>query len=95
LGGADLAAIVGPTDTTPNTTANQVIKGAVDYYAALSAINAAKYQAKLTKAQAQGAVAAARAGGINAAETARAGLPSPSLLIVAAAALAAVFILKK
>ena len=87
--------ITKPTGGSIGDVAGQVVTGAVQYYDALNQINAAKYQSKLLKAQAQGAVASAKAGGVNAAEVARAGVPSPSLLLVAGLGLAALLILKR
>ncbi len=84
LGKFDLGAALG-----------DVVKGGTDYYSALNAINQAKYGSKLIKAQAQAAVAQAKAGGVNAVEVARTGLPSPTLLVVGAGLLAALMILKK
>ncbi len=84
LGGADLGSIL-----------NDVVKGGTDYYGALNQINQAKYSSKLIKAQLAAQVAQAKAGGQNAVEVARTGLPSPTLLVVGAGLLATLLILKK
>lgn len=79
---------------TPNVF-DKIASGAVTYYDTLNQINAAKYGAKLTKAQAQAAVAQAKAAGAANAEFARAGTPSQSLLLMGGLALAALLVLKK
>lgn len=75
--------------------ANQVTKGAQTWFGAQTAINNADYASQLAKARAQAAVAQAKAGGANAAQTARAGLPSPTLLLAAGVALGAVLLLRR
>jgi hypothetical protein len=84
-----------PKQTNAGDIVGQVVKGGVDYYNALNTINAAKYNSKLLKAQAQAAVQEAKAGGIYAAQAARIGGPSPSLLLVGGLALAALLVLKR
>lgn len=93
LGLVDLVSM--PTGGSITDVAGDIAKGAVQYYDTVNAINAAKYQSKLFKAQAQGAVAAAKGAGQNAAQVAAVGLPSPTLLLVAGTALAALVILKR
>lgn len=76
-------------------TLSKVATGATDWYSTLAAIDSAKLNRSLLKAQGQAAVATARAGGVNAAQTALVGLPSPSLLVVGGLALAALVLLKR
>jgi len=84
-----------PTGGSLTDLTGEIAKGAVQYYDTLNTINAAKYQSKLLKAQAQGAVAAAKGAGQNAAQVAAVGLPSPTLLLVGGLALAALMIVKR
>lgn len=84
---------VGPLDLS--AIANQIVKGAQTYYGAQAAVNTANYAAQLSKAKAQAALNITKAGGTNAARTAGAGLPSPTLLLFAGLGLAAVLVLKK
>lgn len=85
-----------PAGSAPSlsTLIPSIVKGGKDYFGAEAALNTAKAQADLAKAQGQAAVAVAKAGGRNAAQTAGAGLPSPTLLLVGGLALAAVMLLK-
>jgi hypothetical protein len=86
-----------PTGSGSKTadTARQVAEGAQLYFGTLASIDAANLQRQLLRAQGKAAVATVKAGGVNAAETARAGLPSPSLILFGALAVAALVILKK
>lgn len=84
-----------PKNTNAADLTGKILQGANDYYSALAQINTAKYGSKIVKAQAQAALAQARAGGANAAEVARIGLPSPGLLLVGGLGLAALLILKR
>ncbi len=93
FGLADLVSL--PTGGKLADISGDIAKGAVKYYDTLNAINAAKYQSKLYKAQAQGAVAAAKGAGQNAYQVAAVGLPSPTLLLVGGLALAALMIVKR
>ena len=72
-----------------------IAQGAADWYAFQTAIDTAKYGSKVAKANLQNQLYATRAAGQNVAETARAGYPSPSLLLVGGLALAALVILKR
>lgn len=73
----------------------QIAQGAQTYYGTLAQINEAKYGSQLVKAQAQAAVAQARAAGVAGAEYARAGVPSSSLLLIGGLGLLAILALKK
>lgn len=84
-----------PKQTNVGDITGKVVQGAVDYYTALSTIDAAKYNRKLLKAQAQGAVAQARGAGVYAEQAARTGGPSPALLLAGGLGLAALLILKR
>lgn len=77
------------------TFAKSIVGGAQTYYGAQTAIQNAEAAANLAKARNQAAIAITKAGGQNAVKTAGAGLPSPTLLLLAGVGLAAVVLLKK
>lgn len=75
--------------------AKEIVNGAQTFFGAQAAITNAQTEAQLARARGQAAVAITKAGGSNAARTAGAGLPSPTLLLFAALGLGAIVILKK
>lgn len=74
--------------------ARQITQGGVDYLNLRSQLDQAKLARQLVKAQGQGAIDVARANALYGAQAVNPGNPSPALIFVAIAGLAAVFLLR-